>query len=98
MKRLLLMTVDEARSALVASSLELIRAVDCDLARALRLLHGTGRTTGLTPRQRTIVLSHRMLVRTLTADGLGNIVEEELEGLGSLLEREWVQVAQKRAG
>jgi hypothetical protein len=89
MTRRLLMTIDEARAALVASSLELIRVVDCDLRRTTRLLHGNGRTTGLSSRQRRVVASHRMLVRTLAADGLGGVVEEELEGLVSLLDREW---------
>jgi hypothetical protein len=96
-KRLLLMTADEARSALVASSLELIRAIDCDLSRTLRLLYGTGRVTGLSSKQRQVVSAHRLLVQTLKADGLETIAHEELEGLASLLEREWVESPQTKA-
>lgn len=91
------MTIDEARYALVASSLGLLRAVECDLDRTLRLLHGTGRATGLPPSQRQLVSAHRLLVRTLRADGLDAVVEEELGGLASLLEREWTKSAQSKA-
>ena len=97
MRRLLLMTIDEARAALVASSLKVIRTVNCDLARTVRLLHGTGRTTGLSSRQRRVVSEHRLLVQTLRADGLDLVVDEELEGLTSLLEREWNKTSQKKA-
>ncbi|MDQ3956274.1 MAG: hypothetical protein M3285_12080 [Actinomycetota bacterium] len=98
MRRLLLMTIDEARAALVSSSLKVIRLVNCDLARTCRLLQGTGRTTGFSQGQRRAVSEHRLLVQSLQTDGLGTVVDEEIEGLTSLLEREWSESSQRKAG
>lgn len=91
---------DDRRSSRRArtSALKLIRLVSCDLSRTCRLLQGRGRTTGLSPIQRRVVSEHRLLVQTLRADGLGIVVDEEIDGLMSLLEREWSESSHKKAG
>lgn len=97
MTRRLLMTTDEARAAVVVSALGVIRSIDCDLDRTIRLLRGRGRATGLSTKQRKTLAEHRLLVRALQADGLGGIVDEEIDGLASLLEREWMSAARSEA-
>ena len=85
-ERRLLMTLDEARAAFTASALKIASSVPCSRTRRDNLLRGTGRAVGLAPEQRAQVLEHKRLINALRADGLENIVEEELEGIESYLE------------
>ena len=87
-RRRLLLTIDEARAEVASSALTLAVHSSCSPQRTKRLLLGTGRTTRLAHEQKRRVLEHKRLVNSLRADGLGWLVDEELEGVWSYLEAE----------
>jgi DNA-binding IclR family transcriptional regulator len=82
MKRKLLITLDEARAAVSTSALDLVRNWSLDHERLLASIRGDARLV-LPQREAARVSAHRRLVDALRRDGLGWLVEEELEGVCS---------------
>ena len=81
-----LLTLDEARSMLGASAIDLVEAVSCSPARLCRLLAGKGSGRGLAPAARQAINAHRAVVRQVLAAGHGWILEEQAEGALSYAE------------
>ena len=81
-----LLTLDEARSILGASAIDLVEAVACSPARLRRLLAGNGSARGLAPAARQAINAHRAVLRQVLAAGHGWILEEQAEGALSYAE------------
>lgn len=82
MKPKVLITLDEARAAVAASALELVRNWSLDHERLLASIRGDARVV-LPQREAQRVSAHLRLIRALRRDGLGWLVEEELDGVCS---------------
>lgn len=81
-----LLTLDEARSILGESAIDLVEAVTCPPARLRRLLAGKGSARGLAPTARQALDAHRAVLRQVLAAGHGWILEEQAEGALSYAE------------
>jgi DNA-binding IclR family transcriptional regulator len=81
-----LLTLDEARSVLGASAIDLVDTVTCSPARLRRLLTGKGTSRGLAPPSRQAISAHRAVLRRVIAAGHGWILEEQAEGALSYAE------------
>ena len=81
-----LLTLDEARSILGASAIDLVEAVTCSPARLRRLLAGKGSSRGLSATARQAINAHRAVLRQVLAAGHGWILEEQAEAALSYAE------------
>lgn len=86
--RRMMLTIDEARAVVAESALAIASCLECGPQRRKRLLLGRGRSTGLDELLRKRVAEHRALTRALREDGLGWLVNEEIDGICSYTEAE----------
>jgi hypothetical protein len=83
MERKLLLTLDEARAAVSESALDLVHNTSLDDERLRMTIWGRGPRLMLPSREAARVWAHRRLLGLLRTEGLGWLVEEELEGVCS---------------
>jgi hypothetical protein len=85
MNRQLLLTVDEARSALTASARRLLTGADTDdVFHLAAMLWGAGDITDhLNPRDRRLAERHRRTLDRLIAAGYTGEIVDELDGISS---------------
>ena len=93
-----LLTVDEARAAVVASAARLLRLAECSPATLELMLFGVDAGDDRGVNDHLLALEHHRVLEVVRSSGHGWIIEDELEGVASAAalaegERRWEVVA-----